>query len=180
MGFCLFNHIAIAAKYIQANGFGNNILIIDWDAHHGNGTQEAFWKDNTITYVSSHRFPFYPGTGSKNERGEDKGHGYTFNYPIKFGTDINEIIPNIEDLIDSATQKSEPDWILISCGFDAYKNDPLGNIGFDLEHFSQLTLQVKKIADKYSHGKIVSILEGGYDISALGPLAESHLKYLIN
>lgn len=176
MGFCLVNHIATCARYIQKKNYGKKILIIDWDIHHGNGTQNIFWKDPTVFYYSLHRFPFYPGTGNHNEIGEESGKGYTLNYPISFNTQIRHILDNYQNHLDTILNTFLPDWVLISCGFDAYEKDPIGNLGFIDETYYQLTEAIIQRIQSTPNIKILSILEGGYHIQDIGFLTKAHLE----
>lgn len=178
MGFCLFNNIAVAARFIQKRGWGRKILIVDWDVHHGNGTQNIFWNDADVAYFSIHRFPFYPGTGSAEEIGDGPGKGNIFNLPIDMKMSVEQALHMAEVYLENAAKKIKPDWILVSCGFDAYENDPIGGLGFQTEHYRRLTKMIRKLADQYSQGRIVSALEGGYALDALGPLAEAHIDEL--
>jgi acetoin utilization deacetylase AcuC-like enzyme len=178
MGFCLFNNIAVAARFIQKKKWGRKILIVDWDVHHGNGTQDIFWEDPDVAYFSLHRFPFYPGTGSAEEIGEGPGKGNIFNLPIHMQMSVEQTLHMAEVYLESAAKKIQPDWILISCGFDAYEKDPIGGLGFQAESYRRLTKIVKRLADQYAQGRIVSALEGGYALEALGPLAEAHIDEL--
>ncbi|MDP3981124.1 MAG: histone deacetylase [Chlamydiota bacterium] len=179
MGFCLFNNIAIGARFIQKQKWGDKILIIDWDVHHGNGTQDIFWEDPSVGYVSVHRYPFYPGTGRADETGGVAAKGTLFNLPVSARTGIDEILNRTEEMIQKAADQMRPDWILISCGFDAYHKDPLGGLGFDAHSYARLTSFVGSIARCYAEGRVVSVLEGGYNQDALGPLVEAHLQALI-
>lgn len=166
MGFCLFNHVAVGAAYLQAKGF-NNILIVDFDIHHGNGTQHIFENNNNILYFSTHQFPFYPGTGSINEIGIDKGKGYTVNLPIPAGFDDNEHLAIYNELLVPVADQFKPEFILISAGFDSHKKDPLGGMNLSSECFAKLARLHLDIAEKYSSGNILFVLEGGYDLNAL-------------
>jgi acetoin utilization deacetylase AcuC-like enzyme len=179
MGFCLFNNVAVAARYIQKKGWGERILIVDWDVHHGNGTQDIFWTDPTVGYFSIHRYPFYPGTGSMEEVGDRAGQGTIYNLPVGLGYGLEKTIQLAEKYMDDAVNKIKPDWILISCGFDAYAGDPIGGLGFEPETYVRLTKRVKVLAQKFSKGRIVSVLEGGYALEALGMLAECHIRELM-
>jgi acetoin utilization deacetylase AcuC-like enzyme len=165
MGFCLFNNVAIAARFLRTR-----VLIVDWDVHHGNGTQDIFWNDPGVWYFSTHRFPFYPGTGSAGERGK----GNILNVPLTFGTSRKEFMEAFRAAIDKAKREFAPEWILVSCGFDAYEADPIGGLGLKPEDYRTMTdvLMALKVP-------IVSALEGGYDLEGLGLCAEQHVLGLI-
>jgi acetoin utilization deacetylase AcuC-like enzyme len=179
MGFCLFNNVAVAARFIQKQKWGERVLIVDWDVHHGNGTQDIFWADPNVAYFSAHRYPFYPGTGSMEEIGAGAGEGLTFNLPLSPDFDLKKKMGLIEKYIHDISKNVKPDWILISCGFDAYSGDPIGGLGFEAETYAHLTRVVREAAAEFSQGRIVSVLEGGYALEALGQLAEAHIRELI-
>ncbi len=174
MGFCFINNIAVAARYLQKKYKIGKIAIIDFDVHHGNGTQEIFYKDNSVAYASSHEFPLFPGTGSKDETGV----GNIFNAEIRSGTTSNEFLKIFEKKILQPIDKFKPEVILISAGFDAHKNDPLANINLVSEDFFHITKNIVEIANNHSSGRIISFLEGGYDLKALSEGVEEHLKAL--
>ncbi len=172
MGFCLFNNVAIAARYIQKKYKLSKILIVDWDVHHGNGTQDAFYDDPTVLYFSTHQYPFYPGTGSKDEKGIGKGLGYTINVPFPAGTGDKEYKRVFDEILRPKALEFDPDFVLISAGFDAHKDDPLGGMNITAQGFGELTKIVKDIADNCCNGRIVSVLEGGYDLDGLADSVE--------
>jgi acetoin utilization deacetylase AcuC-like enzyme len=180
MGFCLFNNIAIAARYAQAVHHVDRVAIIDWDVHHGNGTQHIFYDDKSVFYISLHQFPFYPGTGSRSERGTGQGEGYTLNIPLRAGSSDKEYSEAFGKEILPALDSYRPELILISAGFDAHKDDPLANINLTEKSFATLTSMMMEVADKHSHGKLVSVLEGGYNLQALAQSVEAHLKVLLH
>jgi acetoin utilization deacetylase AcuC-like enzyme len=179
MGFCIFNNVAIAARYAQQSGMAEKVLIIDWDVHHGNGTQHIFEKDDSVFYYSIHQFPFYPGTGSQNETGLEMGTGYTLNRPMKYGCMDSDYINAIETDLNKIPENFKPDLIIISAGFDAHKNDPLAGILLTDKGFVQMTEFISKMAWKYCDGKILSVLEGGYNLNALASSVEAHLEVLL-
>jgi acetoin utilization deacetylase AcuC-like enzyme len=178
MGFCLFNNTAIAARYAQEHHGIGRIAIVDWDVHHGNGTQEIFYDDPSVLFISLHQYPFFPGTGARSERGEGNGEGYTLNLPMRAGTEEPEYVEAFQKEILPMLDMFRPELILISAGFDAHREDPLGNINLSEESFKKMTLMTMESADKHCHGKIVSVLEGGYNLSSLSKSVEVHLKAL--
>jgi acetoin utilization deacetylase AcuC-like enzyme len=177
MGFCLFNNIAVAAQYARSEYGAGRVAIIDWDVHHGNGTQAIFYDDPGVFFISLHQYPHYPGTGSADERGTGKGEGYTRNLPLPAGTDetlysrlfIEQIIPDIRNY--------SPDLILISAGFDAHKDDPLGDILLTENSYSTFTKFLSDVSDVCG-GRIISMLEGGYNLHALANSVCSHINAL--
>jgi len=179
MGFCIFNNVAIGAKYIQKKYGLSKILIVDWDVHHGNGTQATFYDDPTVLYFSTHQYPFYPGTGSRAERGVGKGLNYTINVPLPAGTGDKIYIDAFEKELRPAALDFSPDFVLISAGFDAHENDLLGQMAVTTEGFGKLTEIVKAIAQKCCEGRILSTLEGGYHLDGLAASVESHIRVLM-
>ncbi len=178
MGFCLFNNVAVGARYAQQQYGVERVAIVDWDVHHGNGTQHIFYDDPTVFYISLHQYPFYPGTGGRDERGIGRGDGYTLNVPMEAGTGEREYLRAFQGLILPSLQKFQPDLLLISAGFDAHKDDPLANIELVEESFAKLTEMVGEVAAKHAGGRVVSVLEGGYDLQALARSVEEHLRVL--
>ena len=179
MGFCLFNNVAIAAKYIQSKYRLEKIFIVDWDVHHGNGTQDAFYSDPTVLYFSMHRYPFYPGSGRKEEDGRGKGKGFNINIPISADIMPKEYTKLFMDVMERSVTQFLPQFIIISAGFDTYKKDPIGGLNLEVEDFGMLTKIVAKSAERYCNGRIVSCLEGGYHLSDLPLCIEAHLKALL-
>ena len=180
MGFCIFNNIAIAARYIQQKHDLPKILIVDWDVHHGNGTQQAFYDDPTVLYFSIHQYPFYPGSGSENEKGIGPGLGYTINIPRPPATGDQPYKQVFEKTLKPAALDFNPDFVLISAGFDAHKNDSLGAMNVNAQGFADLTKIVKEIAQSTCQGRIVSMLEGGYELKGLADSVEAHIKVLMD
>ena len=169
-GFCFFNNIAVTARYLQKKYKINKIAIIDFDVHHGNGTQEIFFKDETVAYGSIHESPLFPGTGSE----QDKGIGNIFNAPILAGTYGKDFLKIFENKILNNIDKFKPEIILISAGFDAHKNDPLAHINLESKDFYEITKKIIQIANIHCHGKVISFLEGGYNLSALSESVQEH------
>lgn len=180
MGFCLFNNVAIGAKYLQQKYGLKKIAIVDFDVHHGNGTQNSFYNDASVLFISSHQIPLYPGSGMEFEKGAGKGEGFTLNIPLKPESEdihilekyFNQVVPKLEEF--------EPEFLLISAGFDAHVLDPLSNLRITTECFGKITQLLKSVAEKYCDGRIVATLEGGYNLKALGESVESHIKVLAN
>ncbi|MEK7286056.1 MAG: histone deacetylase [Nitrospirota bacterium] len=178
MGFCIFNNVAIGARYLQLHHQCKRIFILDWDVHHGNGTQNSFYADPSVFYFSAHQYPFYPGSGAANERGIDAGEGFTVNCPLPAGAGDYEMLRLFNKNLSAAISDFKPDFILISAGFDAHRNDPLAALAVTNDGFSEMTEIVKGLADTYCHGRVVSCLEGGYDFSALAGAVGRHLEVL--
>jgi acetoin utilization deacetylase AcuC-like enzyme len=167
MGFCILNNVAIAARAVIAAGLAERIAIYDWDVHHGNGTQNAFYEDPNVLYMSTHQHPFYPGTGKTKEIGRGKGEGTTLNVPLPMGTDDRTLIEvNVEALLKKARSFS-PDMILISAGFDPYERDPLGGFRITIAGFEELAARWRDLAEETCGGRIAAVLEGGYDLDGL-------------
>ena len=181
MGFCLFNHVAIAARYAQEVLGVGKVLIVDWDVHHGNGTQDTFYEDESVFFMSVHQHPWYPGTGTKDQTGKGKGLGTTLNFPLPSGSARKEIV---EDSFGEELKKKmnqyRPELILISAGFDSRKDDPLGQFALEDKDFADLTHIVCDLANEFCDGKVVSILEGGYNLEGLSMAANSHFQALSN
>ena len=173
-GFCFINNIAVAAKYLQKQYKINKIAIIDFDVHHGNGTQEIFYKDKTVVYGSTHEFPLFPGTGAENETGV----GNIFNATLKAGIKSKEFVEIFNQKVLKPIDKFKPEVILISAGFDAHKRDPLANINLESEDFFKITKNIIDIANTHSKGRAISFLEGGYDLQALSESIIEHLNAL--
>jgi acetoin utilization deacetylase AcuC-like enzyme len=179
MGFCLFNNVAIAAKYIQQKHKLGKVLIVDWDVHHGNGTQAAFYDDPTVFYFSTHQSPFYPGTGSADEKGAGKGLGFTLNVPLAAGCGDAEYKKAYLEQLKPAAAAFRPDFVLVSAGFDSAKGDLLGRMNITPEGYTELTRIVKGIAEQYCQGRLVTILEGGYNLDSLAASVEAHVRVLM-
>ena len=167
MGFCLFNTMAIGAEHLKRTYGAKKILIMDWDVHHGNGTQAAFYDDPSVLFISTHQYPYYPGTGALNDVGVGAGEGYTVNIPLPAGCADAEYVRVFQDVVVPAARKFEPEWILVSAGFDPHRRDPLGGMGVTEEGFGAMARMLLQLADQYASEKIAFLLEGGYDLAAL-------------
>ena len=176
MGFCLFNHAAIAALYAQASHHAERVAVVDFDVHHGNGTEAIFWHRENTFFASSHEWPQYPGTGRETDQG---AHGNIVNAPLATGTGGTEFRRAWGERLLPALEAFCPDLIVISAGFDAHRADPLGGLGLDEDDFAWVTAQIAAVADTSCMGRIVSVLEGGYDLTALAESAAAHVRALI-
>ena len=179
MGFCLYNNVAIAAKAAIEELELDRVLIVDWDIHHGNGTQAVFWEDPQVGFLSIHRWPFYPGTGRADETGGGPGLGATVNLPIEHGTPRAEYLEIFFDALESFAAKIRPQLVLISAGFDSHRQDPIGDLGLETEDFIPLTNAVLDVADAFAGGRVISVLEGGYDPPILAECVEVHLREML-
>jgi acetoin utilization deacetylase AcuC-like enzyme len=180
MGFCLLNNVAVAARAAIDEHGCERVLIVDWDVHHGNGTQEMFWDDGRVGFLSIHRWPFYPGTGGADETGCGAGQGLIANVPVAFGTPRDEYHDRFERALADLAAKVRPDLVLVSAGFDAHREDPIGSLELDVEDFGRLTRSVLQVADAYAGGRLVSLLEGGYHPQRLAESVGVHLEALLN
>jgi acetoin utilization deacetylase AcuC-like enzyme len=178
MGFCVFNNIALGARYAQRKHGAERVLIIDWDVHHGNGTQDIFYEDGSVLFFSTHQYPWYPGTGALDETGEGKGEGLTLNCPLPSGSGRPEIWQAFQERLRPAAEKFRPDLVMISAGFDSRAGDPLGHFRLGDRDFSDFTRSVRDIAAKYAQGRVVSVLEGGYNLYGLAKAAHAHAQAL--
>ncbi len=179
MGFCLFNNLAIAAAYAKKKHGLSRVLAIDWDVHHGNGTQASFYTSPETLYFSSHRYPFYPGTGAVDEVGEGEGRGYTINVPLRGGMGDGEIVAAFRRLLLPVVDAYEPELVLVSAGFDAHRLDPLGGMQVTTEGFGELARLVKEAAAGSAEGKLVLALEGGYSEEGLAESIEAVMEVLL-
>jgi acetoin utilization deacetylase AcuC-like enzyme len=182
MGFCLFNNIALAARRAIDGHDLSRILIVDWDVHHGNGTQDIFLNDPRVMFLSIHRYGmgFYPGTGAADETGAGPGLGFTRNVPLPFGTPRALYFAEFSRALEESAEKIRPELVLISAGFDAHRGDPIGSLGLETEDFAKLTQLVLEVAQAHAGGRAVSCLEGGYDLDALAESVEAHLQTLLD
>lgn len=167
MGFCLFNTMAIGAEHLKRAHQARRVLVMDWDVHHGNGTQEIFYDDPSVLFMSTHQYPYYPGTGAMREVGAGAGEGYTINVPLPAGCADREYAGVFRDIVVPAVEKFQPDWILVSAGFDPHRRDPLGGMGVTEDGFAAMARALLRLAEQFSAGKIAFLLEGGYDLTAL-------------
>ncbi len=181
MGFCLFNNVALAAQHARSAHKLTRILIVDWDVHHGNGTQDIFCEEPEVMFHSIHRYGrgFYPGTGAADETGKGKGLGHILNTPIRFGTSRKDYHAAFLADLHKAADKIKPELVLLSAGFDAHARDPIGSLGLETEDFTELTRAVLSVAKTHAKGRLVSLLEGGYNLDALAESVQTHLEELL-
>lgn len=167
MGFCLFNTVAIGARHLRRRYGVKRVLIMDWDVHHGNGTQDAFYQDPSVLYISTHQYPYYPGTGALEEAGEGEGEGYTVNIPLPSGCGDQEYLRVFKDIVVPIAANYKPEWILVSAGFDPHRRDPLGGMEVTEKGFRGMASMLIHLAQRHAGGKIAFLLEGGYDLVGL-------------
>jgi acetoin utilization deacetylase AcuC-like enzyme len=177
LGFCVFNNAALAARHARARGL-ERVLVADWDVHHGNGTQDLFYEDPTVFYFSTHQWPWYPGSGRASETGKGAGRGFTMNVPLPAGACRREVLDAFRQRLAPAMDVFRPELVVVSAGFDAHRDDPLGSLALSAEDFAELTRSVLAIAAQHARGRVVSVLEGGYDLDALEACVEAHVHAL--
>lgn len=178
MGFCLFNNIAVAARAATEQHDLDRVLIVDWDVHHGNGTQDVFYEDGRVGFFSIHRWPFYPGTGDTDETGRGAGLGATRNLPTRFGTPRAEYLAAFAHALEEFATRIRPQLVLLSAGFDSHRADPIGSLGLEVDDFTTLTKIVVEVANSHAEGRLVSVLEGGYNPPVLAECVAAHLRAL--
>jgi acetoin utilization deacetylase AcuC-like enzyme len=180
MGFCIFNNVAVAARYAKSKFGAERVLIADWDVHHGNGTQEVFWRDGSVLFFSTHQYPWYPGTGALDETGEGLGKGKIINRPFDAGAGRSEIYGVFRDDLKAAAAGFKPDFVIISAGFDSRAGDPLGRFQLHDEDFQDLTRVMLDVAEEHCDGRVLSVLEGGYSLGGLAAGVSAHVSVLQN
>jgi acetoin utilization deacetylase AcuC-like enzyme len=178
MGFCLFGNIAVAAADAVERMGLDRVLIVDFDVHHGNGTQEIFYEDPRVAFLSIHRYPFYPGTGAADETGSGHGLGFTRNVPLRYGVSRKDYRGAFRNALEDLADRIRPELILVSAGFDAHEEDPVGSLGLEVEDFEDLTRDIVGVAETHAAGRIVSVLEGGYNVPILAGCVAAHLQAL--
>jgi acetoin utilization deacetylase AcuC-like enzyme len=178
MGFCIFGNVSVAAADAIQRFDLDRVLIVDWDVHHGNGTQAMFYEDPRVAFLSIHRHPFYPGTGLPDETGTGRGLGTTRNIPLPYGTPRSEFLAAFRSGLGKLADRTRPQLVILSAGFDAHAEDPVGDLGLEIEDFVELTREVVAVAQVHAEGRIVSVLEGGYNTSILAGCVEAHLRAL--
>ncbi len=180
MGFCLFNNVAVAARWLRDRGGVERVAVVDWDVHHGNGTQHLFEEDPTIFYFSCHQMPLYPGTGAAHERGRGAGKGFTRNCPLAAGDGDERFLATLSGPFTEEMERFRPEFVLVSAGFDPHARDPLGGLRVTTGAFAEATRIVRSVVDRHCPGRLVSSLEGGYDVEALADSVAAHVEALLS
>lgn len=178
MGFCLFNNVAICARYFLSKGM-QRVAIVDWDVHHGNGTEASFYDQDNVLFISTHQYPYYPGTGAADDTGVGAGRGFTLNLPMAAGSGDAELNKAFEEQLIPGLKEFQPEVVLISAGFDAHRADPLAMLNLSTEFFAQATRRLTEVADEFANGRVISFLEGGYNLKALAESVEAHAAALL-
>ncbi len=178
LGFCLFNNVAILARYLKQRHGLDKIAILDWDVHHGNGTQHTFEQDPSVLYISVHQYPYYPGTGAASETGVGRGAGATLNIPVPAGAHDARYERAFAEQIMPALSAFKPECLIVSAGFDAHRDDPLADINLSTSMYGWMTARVQEVAEQYAGGRVLSVLEGGYHLQRLGECVATHLGVL--
>jgi acetoin utilization deacetylase AcuC-like enzyme len=178
MGFCLFNNVAVGARYAQVRHGIQKIAIVDWDVHHGNGTQQIFYEDDSVVYISLHQYPLYPGSGSTHERGSGKGTGTTLNFPMPAGAGDGDYLDVWDRELVPALRSFGPDLIMVSAGFDAHAFDPLAGMNLTEDGFVQMTRRLLEVSSMHCQYGLISVLEGGYHLEALADSVRAHIEVL--
>jgi acetoin utilization deacetylase AcuC-like enzyme len=177
MGFCLYNNVAVAAAHARANGVAR-IAVVDYDVHHGNGTQHIFESDPSVLYVSTHQYPYYPGTGAAREVGSEAGRGFTVNLPLEVGAVDDDYRLVFDEVVLPVLRQFAPELLIVSAGFDAHERDPLGGMRVTTPAFGAMTMALRAVAEEYCHGRIVCVTEGGYDLHALAASIDAVVQTL--
>lgn len=180
MGFCLFNNIAIAAMVATAEFDLEQVLIVDFDIHHGNGTQATFWDDPKVAFFSIHRWPYYPGTGSAEETGAGRGAGTTMNIPVRYGTPRQDYLQLFAARLEQFADRIRPQLVLVSAGFDSHQADPVGDLGLQTEDFESIARTIRDVADTHANGKVVTVLEGGYNPVVTAEATALYIRCLLD
>jgi acetoin utilization deacetylase AcuC-like enzyme len=178
MGFCIYANVSIAAAEAIARFELRSVLIVDFDVHHGNGTQEIFYSSERVGFLSIHRYPFYPGTGARDETGTGAGLGHTVNIPLPHGTPRERYHAAFRSGLQSLADKLKPELVLVSAGFDAHAEDPVGDLGLEVEDFEVITKAIVEVSETHAKGRILSVLEGGYNVPILAGCVAAHLHAL--
>ena len=178
MGFCIFANVSLAAAEALERFGLNRVLIVDFDVHHGNGTQEIYYDSERVGFLSIHRYPFYPGTGAKNETGTGAGLGHTLNIPVAHGAPQSQYHASFRAGLHSLADRIKPELVLVSAGFDAHAEDPVGDLGLEVEDFEMITREIVDVAEAHAQGRILSVLEGGYNLPILAACVATHLHAL--